>query len=1294
MRESSRASVGPFSFRHLSLGLVLLCGASGITAEAADSADDVAVIHASVQALTNVMVHDIFSPPQASRAYAYSLVAYYEALRHQDPTFRSYAGQLNELHDVPQPQAGASYDWLVAGTRAFLRVAEEMVFSQPRFRAATDEIWQQHLTSRAPEDVQARSEAYGELVAQHILAWSREDRYSATRSWPRYAVASKEPGAWEPTPPAYMDAVEPYWGRLRPFALRSGDQFLIVRPSPFDTTRTSAFFDEIVGVHRAGMTLTPEQREVAAFWDCNPFVVRHQGHLSFGMKKITPGGHWIGITRIAVDESGDGPARAAAAYSLVAVAVADGFIAAWDEKYRSNRVRPETVIRRHLDPDWQPILQTPPFPEYPSAHSVISRAAAIALTGIYGKSFAYTDDVEESFGLAPRRFNSFLEAADEAAMSRLYGGIHYLPAVEAGQDLGRQIGEWIVNRISLEDEGSARTSTTSDIEVSWGVSDNLAGDGSYFTSVFRLQNKGTEPFGGDWTAYFNFGRRINPASVPPSVRIHHLNGDFYRLEPTDAFQRISPGDSMDIPFEAASWAIKEVDAPAGFYFVPSHRLEQADAATAVDVRIQPFVGPKETSRGSEDELAVPTAASRYADNEQLRLLPPDSVGLVVPTPRQIQLSRGSWILSGSSILRYERGLASEARYIVSTLEPLLGRSISAVEAPNGAQADITLQLAEDASAVGGAEGYRLSITPEGGVQIEGGSPAGVFYGIQSFRALISPDAYRQARDSIEVLSVEIVDKPRFSYRGMHLDVARNFQPKQRVEKLLDLMAFYKLNRFHIHLTEDEAWRLEIPSLPELTRVGSRRGHTLDEADRLVPSFGSGPYADVPPGSGHYTRDEFMDLLRYAQERHIMVIPEIDLPGHARAAIKSMEARFRRLDEAGRRDPSEHRLRDPDDVSQYRSVQGWDDNVVNVCQESTYRFVELVIDELVAIYRDAGAPLTTVHVGGDEVPPGVWTGSPACAELVASSGDLHDAVDLFAYFKRRVIQILEARGLATAGWEEIALHERHEEQGTLKEPDLALAERNVVPYFWTSVWGWGAEDLGYRLANAGFKVIFSNASNLYFDMAYDKDPEEPGYYWAAFINTKNVYEFEPHDLYGSARMDQMGRPISRDAYDDRVRLTDKGEENIVGIQGQLWGETLVSPERMEYMALPRMVALAERAWADRPDWAFTADRRVQERQLNEAWTEFANRLGQREMPRLDYIFGGSTYRLPPPGARIQDGRLLANVEFPGLAIHYSTDGSDPTVQSPRYTEPVPVSGEVRLRSLDSRGRGSRVIVVAP
>ena len=406
---------------------------------------DPQILHEAVGHLTNTIVYDIFSPPQASRVYAYASIAAYETVRQAHPSHRSLAGQLNELAAVPAP-ADSEYYFPLAAVHAFMTVGKTLTFSQERMDSLRTMLDERMHRVGMPDAVYRRSIAYGDTVAAHVLAWSRTDRFLQTRGMPKYPVVPA-PGRWIPTPPAYMDAVEPNWARLRPFAMDSAGQFRAGDPHPFDTTAASPFFREVREVYEARRALTDEQRAIAGFWDCNPYVMHVRGHAMFATKKVTPGGHWMGIVGIASRKADADFMTTAEAYARTAIALADGFIASWDEKFRSNVIRPETVINAYIDEQWEPLLQTPPFPEHTSGHSVISTAAATVLTDQFGARFAYEDSTELEYGLPVRRFASFEQAAAEAAISRLYGGIHYRRSIEEGVKQGRRVGEQVVRRV-------------------------------------------------------------------------------------------------------------------------------------------------------------------------------------------------------------------------------------------------------------------------------------------------------------------------------------------------------------------------------------------------------------------------------------------------------------------------------------------------------------------------------------------------------------------------------------------------------------------------------------------------------------------------------------------------------------------------------------------------------------------------------------------------------------------------------------------------------------------------------
>jgi hypothetical protein len=392
----------------------------------------------AVKQITDIMVHDIYSPPVASRTYAYISVAGYEAARRADTTYQTLAGQLQGLEPLPLPDPEKEYSFPVASVTAVLTTGKALVISEARIDTFYNNWLRNLRTSGMPPNVLENSIAYGKLVAKHILAWAAKDNFKQTRSFPKYDLTTDE-ASWKPTPPAYMKAVEPHWGEMRTFLIDSAQQFKPLPATPFSKEKSSKFYKEAKAVHDAGLKLTPLQREISLFWDCNPFKMNVNGHVMYATKKISPGGHWINITSLACRKSGADFIASTEAYTWVSLAIADGFISCWDEKYRSNVIRPETYINQYINASWMPLLQTPPFPEYTSGHSVVSTASASILTNLFGGSFAFTDSTELEFGLPARRFQSFAQAAEEAAISRFYGGIHYMPAIVNGQTEGKKL---------------------------------------------------------------------------------------------------------------------------------------------------------------------------------------------------------------------------------------------------------------------------------------------------------------------------------------------------------------------------------------------------------------------------------------------------------------------------------------------------------------------------------------------------------------------------------------------------------------------------------------------------------------------------------------------------------------------------------------------------------------------------------------------------------------------------------------------------------------------------------------
>ena len=783
------------------------------------------------------------------------------------------------------------------------------------------------------------------------------------------------------------------------------------------------------------------------------------------------------------------------------------------------------------------------------------------------------------------------------------------------------------------------------LHVSWGVIENGYQEKLSFVSEFTIENKGKLEFKDkDWSFWFNFCRKMIADSVSPLVKTTRINGDFYKMEPTALFPSFKRGEKIKIRLVSNDWAIMQGDAPKGGYFLKNGKT------IAAPIFILPFTKPKQTMRFAEDKLPVETSAVRYKKFVDLTLLPIEWLSPIIPTPTLLNPGMGRLNIAPLLTIVTDIETQNEANTLADFLiksgkkvkiqvNQVSGTGV-AVPIPLRGPGFINLKV-EKLNTTQRPEFYFLYINSATGISITAEAKAGLFYGIQSLKSLF-------LKNPVSLPEITVMDNPRFAYRGVMLDVARNFQSKETVLKLLDRMAFYKLNRLHFHLSDDEGWRIAIPGIPELTEYGAFRGHTVDGKDYLYPSFGSGPLAQagLSNGCGFYTKADFIQILKYAADRQIEIIPELDFPGHARAAIKSMEFRYAKLMKAGNKaEAEEYRLLDPDDQSVYESVQMWNDNVVSPCKENVYHFLGKVTDELANMYREAGLKLNTIHTGGDEVPKGVWTKSPLCTEFLSKNKAYPDSRSLQIYFVKRFNELLLSKDINTAGWEEIALKHQEVNGKQLPVVNTDFISNRFTPFFWNSVWGWGNEDTGYKLANAGYKIVLCNATNLYLDLAYCKDSVEPGYSWAAFTDTRNVYSFTPTELPYCAYNDRMGNPLDQEAIRKNFTvLTPEGKQNILGIQGCLWSENVKGAQLVDYMLFPRLLALAERAWAKKPAWESETDPVKRKAGFTADWNHFANTIGQLELKVLDQL--GVQYRKPSMGKIMEKGVVRTNTEFPG------------------------------------------------
>jgi hexosaminidase len=819
--------------------------------------------------------------------------------------------------------------------------------------------------------------------------------------------------------------------------------------------------------------------------------------------------------------------------------------------------------------------------------------------------------------------------------------------------------------LMLVSGGAVQAAQDAHIKLRWELVRNVfsaQSPGGSTEARLILTNLDTQPLPAQgWSLYANWMDGVATGPLPGNLVLEQVAGNLFRIRPTAGFAGVAAGQTLNIDYLHPDLVIKLAKAPAGPYLV--YDAAPDEGRNIKDYQLLPVTRPEQVDKGTSGAKPNVTPQDTYLRNTRADVLPASALPPVFPTPLQLQTGSGKLHLAALPAISAPASLKNEA----ALARALLTTSLSASKAPASGAPAVRLSI----GAVPGQaspEAYTLTVDARSGIQIVGNSAAGVAYGLQSLRDLLPlPGA---ASGSIDLPELSITDAPRFEYRGFQLDVGRNFHTKQTVFKLLDLMARYKLNKFHFHLTEDEGWRLEIPGLPELTSIGAVRGHSAKPGVRLQPAYGSGPDPSDASGSGYYTRADYIEILRYAAARHIEVIPEVEMPGHARAAVQSMEARYHRLKAAGKPDAAKYLLNDFADKSVYKSPQLYSDHVINPGLESSFTFIDHVVKEIVAMHRDAGVALHTIHVGGDELPRGAWEQSPA-AHVVMRSKKLESSADLWDYFYDRVDTILKRHGLYASGWEELAARVTTLRGESKLIPNPYFTQRRFSAYVWNNTEG--AEDFAYRLANAGYDIVLAPVTKMYMDMSYNPNPEEPGVNWGDYVELDTVYDFIPLDYLKTAN------PVGKDS------LTDYGKRHIRGLEATLFTETVRSPSRIDYLVMPRLLAMAERAWSPDPAWANETDATKAAALHRTAWSGFVNVLGQRVLPRLDLERAGVDYRIAPPGLKLEQGSVLANHVLPGLTLRYTSDGSAPTASSTPVNGAITARGVIQVAAFDRNGR---------
>jgi hypothetical protein len=418
-----------------------------------DPFTDGVIFSQTVKQLNNVVMENNFPPIIASRNYAYASIAAYETIAAGDTRFVSLAGQIRHLPRLPSYDT-TNVNFAFASMLAFCKVGQAVTFPEGSMKEYVNQLDSIADAAGMPTIMKKASQRFADSVSAHILRWSKKDNYAKTRTAEKYNVTQEE-GRWVPTPPAYAQAIEPHWREIRPLVMDSANQFVPPPPPPFNMTdHSSPCYVEAIKIKNAGDSLTPEQKHIADFWDDLGTRAIVEGHVMFTAKKFSPTGHWMNIIGIAAQKAHADFATTVYAYAKTSIAMFDGFIQCWDEKFRSNKARPETLINKYIDPDWRPYLQTPPFPEYTCGHSTVSSSAAEVLTNIFGDNFAYTDTSELEFGIANRSFPSFRAAAIENNWARFYGGIHFHNTCIISTEYGRKVGELVNNRLKMRKPNS------------------------------------------------------------------------------------------------------------------------------------------------------------------------------------------------------------------------------------------------------------------------------------------------------------------------------------------------------------------------------------------------------------------------------------------------------------------------------------------------------------------------------------------------------------------------------------------------------------------------------------------------------------------------------------------------------------------------------------------------------------------------------------------------------------------------------------------------------------------------
>ena len=792
---------------------------------------------------------------------------------------------------------------------------------------------------------------------------------------------------------------------------------------------------------------------------------------------------------------------------------------------------------------------------------------------------------------------------------------------------------------------------------------------SRFDVNFTINNTSSIDLNSPWSLHWNQqSSLVDDQSVPENVIYNYVAGQYYNILTFGKDYILAKDSSFSIDLSQRGIVRRQSDLPVGGFIVSNDDI--------LDVE---FDYVWKNAKGIE-KLNAPTSVDRYNEYISNSLLDKSDLDYIIPTPSNFIINDGEVeILNNYSIVIDQNFNLSE-QLINSVFDGIVNIDFNNT---NEVISRITVDLDESID----AESYQLSVS-DGGISISSADSAGALYALQSLKQIFLISKLENA----PLKFIEINDSPKFSYRGMLLDISRNFYGPDKIKQIIDYLSFFKINYLDFRLTDDEGWRLEIPGLEELVEVGSKRAYTKDEFENLIPMYGSGPDTNST-GSGYLSRSDYVDILKYASERNISVIPQISVPSHMRSAIVSMNARYQKYMEMGNQVEAEkYLLIDPDDKSEYYSAQGFTDNIMNICRESSFTFYEKVIDEIYLMYKDAGIDMAKFGVAADELPYGAWQKSPMCDKFMSENSISGDYNALYELMQRRIYSKISSYGATMTGWDDILLKLTEKNQSETQIKDF-FKDDDILLFVWKNDWGEGRQDMIYKYANLGYKTIMSNSSAFYFDMVDDKDLDNIGLSWSGYANYKDMWTVDVfdvfNDLYGVEKNN-----ISREYIENSVKLEEDKKDNIIGVQSQIWSETIRNEGILDYMFMPNIIVFSQKAWSHENSWMDISNNDSKREKIENEWNKFANNIGQRVLPMVDNIFGGLAYDLPKPGGIVANDTLYANTVFPGLNIKYTLDGSNPEFSSETFTSPIKINeGDIiNLRLFDNTGRGGNSIIV--